>query len=157
MVVEPIVEEYWLDQSVWTGWRWSENIGLLLRGFWRMSQKCYRRMSKVAAPLDLPVGNEKHFLLLSNSGKKKGGGEIKNERKREKEKERQQMGERIALLHTPVSCLKVASWPKWEILSVVINEQLNKCLANHYIYIYICMYVKPTWAVLLSVLARTLL
>jgi len=33
VVAEPIGEEYWLDQSVRTGWRWSENIGLLLRGF----------------------------------------------------------------------------------------------------------------------------
>jgi len=42
-----------------------------------MSQKLHRRMSKVAAPLDLPVGNEKYFLLLSNSGGKKKRG-LKN-------------------------------------------------------------------------------
>lgn len=40
----------------------------------------------MAAPLDLPVGNEKHFLFLSNSGKEKKG--IKNERQREKDSKR---------------------------------------------------------------------
>lgn len=67
-----------------------------------MSQKLHRRMSKVAAPLDLPVGNEKHFLLLSNRGeKRKEKGDKEWEEMREGERKTIK-GERIALLPTSV-------------------------------------------------------
>lgn len=53
----------------------------------------------MAAPLDLPVGNEKHFQQWKRKKKKrKKKGGTKNERKREKARERQEKGERIALL-----------------------------------------------------------